>query len=89
LLDFNGSNGALYLAAIDNVGPTSQPDRMYTVDTTTGAAMLVGDISADPAGAELSAFAIAEPAGAARTRTSRGSARRRQAIRMRPARRHR
>lgn len=63
LLDFNGSNGVLYLAAIDNVSPTFQPDRMYTVDTTTGAAMLVGDISPDPAGAELSAFAIAEPAG--------------------------
>jgi hypothetical protein len=63
LLDSNGSNGVLYLAAIDNVGPTFQPDRMYTVDTTTGAAMLVGDISPDPAGAELSAFAIAEPAG--------------------------
>jgi hypothetical protein len=63
LLDFNCSNGVLYLAAIDNVSPTFQPDRMYTVDTRTGAAMLVGDISADPAGAELSAFAIAEPAG--------------------------
>jgi len=63
LLDFNGSNGVLYLAAIDNVSPTFQPDRMYTVDTTFGTATLVGDISADPAGAELSAFAIAEPAG--------------------------
>jgi hypothetical protein len=63
LIDFNGSNGVLYLAAIDNVLPTFQPDQMYTVDTTTGAAMLVGGISADPAAAELSAFAIAEPAG--------------------------
>lgn len=51
-LDFNGSNGTLYLAAIDNVSPTFQPDQMYTVDTTTGAATLVGGISADPAGAD-------------------------------------
>jgi len=63
LLDFNGANGTLYLAAIDSESPTFQPDRMYTVDTTTGAATFVGDISADPLGAELSAFAIAEPAG--------------------------
>lgn len=63
LLDFNGINGVLYLAAIDNELPTFQPDRMYTIDLTTGAAVLVGDISADPAAAELSAFAIAEPAG--------------------------
>jgi hypothetical protein len=63
LLDFNGSNGTLYLAAIDNESPTFQPDRMYTVDTTTGAATLVGGISSDPASAELSAFAIAIPAG--------------------------
>ena len=63
LIDFNGSNGTLYLAAIDSESPTFQPDRMYTVNTTTGAATLVGDISADPLGAELSAFAIAEPAG--------------------------
>src|SRR5262249_52415686 len=48
LIDFNGSNGTLYLAAIDSESPTFQPDRMYTVNTTTGAATLVGDISADP-----------------------------------------
>jgi hypothetical protein len=58
VLDF-ASNGSLYLAAIDNESPTFQPDRMYRVDTTTGNAMLVGDISADPLGAELTAFAIA------------------------------
>ena len=63
VLDFDGANGTLYLAAIDNESPTFQPDRMYTIDTTTGAATLVGGISADPAGAELSAFAIAIPAG--------------------------
>ena len=63
LIDFDGVDGTLYLAAIDNESPTFQPDRMYTLDTTTGNATLVGDISADPAGAELSAFAIALPAG--------------------------
>lgn len=57
VLDF-ASNGSLYLAAVDNESPTFQPDRMYRVDTTTGNAMLVGDISADPLGAELTAFAI-------------------------------
>lgn len=63
VIDFDGFSGTLYLAAIDNESPTVQPDQMYTVDTTTGAAMLVGGISADPLGAELSAFAIALPAG--------------------------
>ena len=58
VLDF-AQTGVLYLAAIDNETPTFQPDRMYRVDTTTGNATLVSDISADPAGAELSAFAIA------------------------------
>lgn len=57
VLDF-APNGTLYLAAIDNQTPTFQPDQMYRVNTTTGDAVLVGGISADPAGAELSAFAI-------------------------------
>lgn len=67
LIDFDGVSGTLYLAAIDNESPTVQPDRMYTVDTTTGAATLVGGISADPLGAELSAFAIALPSGTCST----------------------
>ncbi len=67
LIDFDGVTGTLYLAAIDNESPTFQPDQMYTVNTTTGAAMLVGGISADPLGAELSAFAIALPAGTCST----------------------
>jgi hypothetical protein len=67
LIDFDGVTGTLYLAAIDNESPMFQPDQMYTVDTTTGAATLVGGISADPLGAELSAFAIALPAGTCST----------------------
>ena len=58
VLEF-AQNGILYLAAIDNESPSFQPDLMFRVDTTTGAATPVGGISADPAAAELSAFAIA------------------------------
>src|SRR5262249_9766659 len=63
VLDFDGASGTLYLAAIDDESPTAQPDQMYTMTTATGAPTPVGGISADPLGAELSAFAIALPAG--------------------------
>ena len=60
-LDFDQSSGVLYFAAIDNQGPSAQLDRMYTIDTTTGFATLVGGISADPGSAQISALAIAIP----------------------------
>jgi len=62
-LDFDQSNGVLYFAAIDNQGPSAQLDRMYTIDTTTGFATLVGGISEDPGSAQLSALAIAISSG--------------------------
>jgi hypothetical protein len=62
-LDFDQSNGVLYFAAIDNQGPSAQLDRMYTIDTTSGFATLVGGISEDPGSAQLSALAIAISSG--------------------------
>jgi len=40
---------------------------MYTIDTATGHATLVGGISADPATAQISAFAIAVSGGSCAT----------------------
>jgi len=58
-LDFDQATGTLYFAAVDNESPFSQPGQMYTIDLASGHATLVGGISADPAGAQLSAFATA------------------------------
>lgn len=60
-LDFDPSTDVLYFAAVDDESPFSQPGRMYTIDTATGHATLVGGISADPAVAQIAAFAIALP----------------------------
>jgi len=61
-LDFDPSTNVLYFAAVDNQSVFSQPGEMYTIDTATGHATLVGGISANPAAAQISAFAIALPA---------------------------
>lgn len=61
-LDFDPASGVLYFAAVDNQSIFSQPGQMYTIDTATGHATLVGGISADPASAQISAFAIAQTA---------------------------
>lgn len=60
-LDFDPSTNLLYFAAVDNQSAFSQPGQMYTIDTATGHATLVGGISADPATAQIAAFAIALP----------------------------
>lgn len=62
-LDFDQATGTLYFAAVNDESVFSQPGQMYTIDTTTGHATLVGGISADPAGAQISAFAIATVGG--------------------------
>lgn len=62
-LDFDQSNGVLYFAAIDNQSPSAQLDQMYTIDTTTGFATLIGGISEDPGSAQISALAIAISSG--------------------------
>lgn len=64
-LDFDQATGTLYFAAVDNESVFSQPGQMYTIDLATGHATLVGGISADPAGAQISAFAIATVGGCA------------------------
>lgn len=61
-LDFDPASGVLYFAAVDNQSIFAQPGQMYTIDTATGHATLVGGISADPASAQISAFAIAQAA---------------------------
>lgn len=58
-LDFDPSTNVLYFAAVNNESPFSQPGQMYAIDTATGHATLVGGISADPAAAQIAAFAIA------------------------------
>ncbi|HKE47395.1 MAG TPA: hypothetical protein VKB52_04985 [Rhodanobacteraceae bacterium] len=66
-LDFDQSTGVLYFAAVNDISPFEQPAEMYTIDTATGAALLVGGISADPLSAQISAFAIAMiPSGCGR-----------------------
>ncbi|MBO9663500.1 hypothetical protein [Dokdonella sp.] len=60
-LDFDPSTNVLYFAAVNDESVFSQPGQMYTIDTTTGHATLVGGISADPAAAQIAAFAIALP----------------------------
>jgi hypothetical protein len=62
-LDFDQSNGVLYFAAIDNESPSAQLDQMYTIDTTSGFATLIGGISEDPGSAQISALAIAISSG--------------------------
>jgi len=66
-LDFDAASGTLYFAAVNNESVFSQPAQMYTIDTATGHATLVGGISADPDGAQISAFAIAVAGGACAT----------------------
>jgi hypothetical protein len=66
-LDFDAASGTLYFAAVNNESVFSQPAQMYTIDTTTGHATLVGGISADPDGAQISAFAIAVAGGGCAT----------------------
>lgn len=60
-LDFDPSTNVLYFAAVNNESVFSQPGQMYTIDTATGHATLVGGISADPIAAQIAAFAIALP----------------------------
>ncbi|MFC4821449.1 YncE family protein [Dokdonella ginsengisoli] len=60
-LDFDPSSNVLYFAAVNDESVFSQPGQMYTLDTATGHATLVGGISADPAAAQIAAFAIALP----------------------------
>ena len=63
-LDFDQTSGILYFAAINDMSPFNEPDQMFVLDTTTGHATLVGDISPDPTTAQISAFATATiPAG--------------------------
>jgi hypothetical protein len=62
-LDFDAATGLLYFAAVNNESPFSQPGQIYTIDPATGHATLVGGISADPATAQISAFAIAVAGG--------------------------
>jgi len=66
-LDFDAASGTLYFAAVNNESVFSQPAEMYTIDTATGHATLVGGISADPATAQISAFAIAVSGGSCAT----------------------
>lgn len=66
-LDFDPSTGILYFAAVNDESVFSQPGQMYTIDPATGHATLVGGISADPASAQISAFAIAVAGGACAT----------------------
>jgi hypothetical protein len=66
-LDFDAASGVLYFAAVNDESVFSQPAQMYTVDPATGHANLIGGISADPAGAQVSAFAIAVAGGACAT----------------------
>jgi hypothetical protein len=66
-LDFDAASGVLYFAAVHNESVFSQPAQMYTIDTATGHATLVGGISADPASAQISAFAVAVAGGACAT----------------------
>lgn len=60
-LDFDPSTNVLYFAAVNDESVFSQPGQMYTIDTATGHATLLGGISADPAAAQIAAFAIALP----------------------------
>ena len=66
-LDFDPASGLLYFAAVNDESVFSQPAQMYTIDTATGHATLVGGISADPGAAQISAFAIAVAGGACAT----------------------
>lgn len=66
-LDFDPASGILYFAAVANESVFSQPGRMYVIDPATGHATLIGGISADPASAQVSAFAIAVAGGACAT----------------------
>lgn len=66
-LDFDPASGILYFAAVNNESVFSQPGQMYAIDPATGHATLIGGISADPASAQISAFAIAVAGGACAT----------------------
>jgi len=66
-LDYDAATGVLYFAAVNDESVFSQPGQMYTIDAATGHASLVGGISADPAGAQISAFAIAVSGGGCAT----------------------
>lgn len=58
-LDFDAASGIMYLASIDYGNTGAQ--NMYTVDTSTGTATLVGEIGSSII--QLGAFAVAVPSG--------------------------
>ena len=58
-LDFDAASGIMYLASIDYGGSGAQ--NMYTVETSSGTATLVGEIGSSII--QLGAFAVAVPSG--------------------------